>query len=383
VVALTAAALYLGLVTPPVPAAGYEAPDGLLLITMPLFLLVSALVGSVVARRRPENIVGWLFILIPGSLTFGLLGDTYPVYARYVMGGPVELAIALNWVASAISPFAFFGLAMLALLFPTGRPPTRRWARMYWLLVPGAALFIFVQIFLVYDPADWPPPPPAPVSQEILAALEKVASLLVLSSVIVGVASLVVRARRARGEERQQLKWFLYAVTLTGVALTVSVFSAPWPDLNDLSWVAAMSTLALWPMTAGMAILRYRLYDIDVLINRTIVYGALTAVLGAAYVTSVLLLQTALRPFTGGSDISVAASTLAVVALFQPLRRRIQDWVDRRFYRSRYDAQRTLDLFSARLKDEIDLGSLERELVGVVAETVRPTHASVWLRRAE
>lgn len=128
-VALTAAALYLGLVTPPVPAAGYEPPDGLLLITMPLFLLVSALVGSVVARRRPENIVGWLFILIPGSLAFGFVGDTYPVYSRYVMGGPDELAIALNWASSAISPFAFIGLAMLALPFPTGRAPLRVFKR--------------------------------------------------------------------------------------------------------------------------------------------------------------------------------------------------------------------------------------------------------------
>jgi hypothetical protein len=380
VVALTAAALYLGLVTPPVPAAGYEAPDGLLLITMPLFLLVSALVGSVVARRRPENIVGWLFILIPGSLAFGLLGDTYAVYSRYVMGGPDEMAIALDRAASAISPFAFFGLAMLALLFPTGRPPTRTWARMYWLLVPGAVLFIFVQIFLVYDPADWPPPPPAPVSQEVLRVLEKVASLLVLSSVILGVASLVVRARRARGEERQQLKWFLYAVTLTGVALTASVFSAPWPYLNELSWVVAMSTLALWPMTAGMAILRYRLYDIDLLINRTLVYGSLTAMLGAAYVGSVLLLQAVLRPFTAENELAVAVSTLGVVALFQPLRRRIQDWVDRRFYRSRYDAQLTLDAFAARLRGDVDLDSVRSDLVSVLQETVRPSHATVWLR---
>jgi hypothetical protein len=199
---------------------------------------------------------------------------------------------------------------------------------------------------------------------------------LVVVSMVAAVVSLVIRFRRSRGDERQQLKWFACAGALLPLLAISDIILLPDVFIDLLFAVLT----AFLPVAAGIAILRYRLYDIDALINRTLVYAALTLTLGVAYVGSVLLLQTALRPFTSGSDIAVAVSTLAVVALFQPLRRRIQDWVDRRFYRSRYDAQRTLDEFSSRLREEVDLAQLEGQLVTAVERTIRPTHASLWLR---
>lgn len=206
-------------------------------------------------------------------------------------------------------------------------------------------------------------------------------------------AALIVRLRRASGVERQQLKWFTFAMALTATLLVGSsipgaivsaelIAESTLRPVADALWIAAVSSLALLPLAAALAVFRYRLYDIDVLIDRTLVYGAVTGVLGTAHVGSVLLLQALLRPFTGGSQFAVAISTLVVVALFRPVRRRIKDAVDQRFYRSRYDAERTLDAFAGRLRDEVDLDELEHELVGAVTATMRPAHASLWLRDA-
>jgi hypothetical protein len=183
--------------------------------------------------------------------------------------------------------------------------------------------------------------------------------------------------------ERQQLKWFLFGVSLMVIFLitaTLAEITVGYQAARDLSGIGAAVALAAPAVTATIGILRYRLFDIDVLINRTLVYGAVSAVLVATYAAVVVLLQALLRPFTAGSDLAVAASTLVVVALFQPIRRRVQDAVDRRFYRSRYDAARTLDAFTARLRDEVELDALRADLLGVVGDTLRPRHASVWLR---
>jgi hypothetical protein len=208
--------------------------------------------------------------------------------------------------------------------------------------------------------------------------------LLTIGSVVAAIAAIGGRFRRATGIERQQLKWFAYGTAwIPGVVILAVVQSTVLP--RDLS--NAIGT-ELWPLSAagipvaaGIAILRYRLYDIDVLINRTLVYGVLSAVLAATYFSSVLVFETVLRPLTAGSEVAVALSTLAVVALFAPLRTRIQAAVDRRFYRARYDAVWTLDDFSARLRDEVDLDAVRADLVRAVRDTVQPAHASVWLRR--
>jgi hypothetical protein len=188
----------------------------------------------------------------------------------------------------------------------------------------------------------------------------------------------VQRFRRSRGVERTQLKWVAYAaaIVVAGVIL-VMPFSF---GRKPLEIVQQLVSLAV-PVAAGIAILRYRLFDIDVLIKRTLIYGSISAVLALVYVVSVLLSQQLLRGFTGGSDIAVAGSTLLVVALFQPIRSRVQEFVDRRFYRGRYDAARTIDAFSVRLRGDVDLDSVRADLIGVVHDTIHPAHASVWLRR--
>jgi hypothetical protein len=221
-----------------------------------------------------------------------------------------------------------------------------------------------------------------------------VSAVLFVPCFFAGGASVVVRLRRARGEERQQLKWFAYVAAVMGVALLVAGAAVlaekagaeerTWAYVVGASgWFTALAMILLGvPVAVGFAVFRYRLYDIDVVIRRTLVYGVLTAALAGAYLGLVLLLQLVFQPLTQGSDLAIAGSTLAVAALFRPARGRIQEVVDRRFYRRRYDAARTLEGFSARLREEVDLDSLSADLRSVVRETVQPAHVSLWLREA-
>ncbi len=196
---------------------------------------------------------------------------------------------------------------------------------------------------------------------------------------LIAAAALVFRFRRSRGVEREQLRWLMYTAAVSVGLLLIGFLTPPGPAAA-VAQVASLAGIGLLPIAIGIAITRYRLYDIDVLIRRTLIYAVLSAVLLATYVAGVALLQTILAPLTAGSGVAVAISTLAVVALFQPVRTRIQATVDRRFYRAKYDAERTLDAFAARLRDEVDLAALRGELLGAVNDTVQPAHASVWLR---
>jgi hypothetical protein len=207
--------------------------------------------------------------------------------------------------------------------------------------------------------------------------------IFTMGSVVLAVIATRVRLRRSRGLEREQLKWLVLAAATTGITVvgTLAVYLAAGIDVG---WEAVLGLgFATFPVAAGVAILRYRLYDIDVVINRTLVYGALTATLALAYLGSVLLLQFAVSPLTADSNLAIAGSTLAVAALFRPARAGIQEAVDRRFYRRKYDAQRTVQAFSARLRDEVQLGALRSELSKVVQETLQPAHVSLWLRTPE
>jgi hypothetical protein len=217
---------------------------------------------------------------------------------------------------------------------------------------------------------------PAGNAADVARRLNDLGGLMALPVLACAAAALIMRLRRSRGMERQQLKWFTYSAALAGVVLGVS------PLTPDVVFFAGLLILAGLPITAGLAILRYRLYDIDVVINRTLVYGVTVAIVGAGFVAAALFLQTLLRPITAGSDVAIAASTLATVAAFQPLRRWVQAAIDQRFYRHRYDAARTLDAFAARLRDEVDLDAVRGDLLVAIDSTVRPTHAAVWLREA-
>jgi hypothetical protein len=304
----------------------------------------------------------------------------YGHYALITKPGSVPLAVAAAWASewmwtTGAIPLLTFGL----LLFPDGHLPSRRWRPIAWLA--GATMAMFT-LGSAVQPGPMPgyPDIPNPVGIEAARLLQMLASLsqVCLLVVVIGSAtSILVRFRRTRGLERQQLKWLAYAVTVATVALLLA--SRQWAGWA-VAEIVTLFAVGFIPVAIGIAILRYRLFDIDRLISRTLVYGLLTALLAGVYVTGVFIVGRLLNPATGDSALAVAASTLAVAALFQPLRRRIQRLVDRRFNRSRYDAARTVEAFSGRLREEIDLDSLSAELLAGVDQAMQPAQASLWLR---
>jgi hypothetical protein len=367
-------------------------------IVVTAFLGYSA-IGAVVAVRRPEHPVGWLLCVIGLAAQVQGLALAAAQYTP-APSGPVLPGWMLDpWLMPPLRNLwvvSFSGLGLLLLIFPNSRLFSRA-------LAPGLALAAFtIVVGLVTSSSPTPttstrfPLFYALFSSDIADALyalgQMMSGLALMALLIVGAVSMVVRLRRARGVERQQMKWFAYAAVVLALVFvgTAVAFFSPLRALDPsariqpamFGGVPIILGLIAVPIGTAVAILRYRLYDIDVLINRTLVYGLLTAALAATYFAGVVVLQAALRPLTGGSEVAVALSTLFVLALFAPLRRRIQGAVDRRFYRSRYDAVRTLDAFGAALRDEVDLDDVRADLVGVVGDTLRPAHVSLWLRDA-
>jgi hypothetical protein len=310
--------------------------------------LALATTGALVASRQPANPIGWLFC------------------AMGVWGGFVEMWEAFDYRSLPTGD---------AGAWVTGRPLTSRWRWVLWLLAAACVVGIPGQALNPENPDN-----PLVVDSPVLEAAFIAGMMMLLVAMGGAIASLVVRYRRSTGIERLQLRQLVFAAAAFVPIMVVAV-----PFYYDYVVVQAAVGLGLLglPVAAGLAILRYRLYDIDVVINRALVYGSLTATLAAVYVGSVLLLQLALSGLTQGSGLAVAASTLAVAALFRPARGRIQKTVDRRFFRSRYDAARTIESFGARLRDEVDLVALSSDLQAVVSETMRPAHVSLWLRDAK
>jgi hypothetical protein len=348
-------------------------------------LFISALavvftaVGVLVATRQPGNATGWLFLGVGVSTGLGTLAGSYA--DAWVAGGKEgsqalgELAAwygTLSWM-----PFILVPCTFVLLLFPDGHLLSPRWRWIAWCAGAGIA-GVFITTGLTPGPLEDQPSIDNPFGVDTVL-LDPLKGLSVLSLVIGmagSAASAVVRFRRAHGERRQQMKWLALAGTVVAITVPVSVLGSDtlWDD--TVVNIACMLAVLTLPIAAGIAILRHRLYDIDVVINRTLVYGALTATLAAAYLVLVLLIGLAV----GRSGLAVAVSTLAVAALFGPARARIQAAVDRRFYRRRYDATQTLEAFGGRLRDELDLEALSADLRGVVADTVQPAHVSLWLR---
>jgi hypothetical protein len=334
-------------------------------------------IGAFVASHRPENPIGWLLGAIPALLVLNFLGEAFYWHAaRDRPDAPGALAELGLWVANTSwVPAVIIVLVLLPLLFPTGRPPSRRWRIVAW-LGAAAAVILLIVTSLAPGPMEnfpWVDNPLGVV--ELPPALDAVGIALWFFSALAAAASVVVRFRRARGVERQQLKWFAAAATQLVLAFAVS-FSLSDVLGEEASWAIIATAFFALGLAVAIGVLRYRLYDIDVVINRALVYGGLTATLGATYLGLVLLVGLAV----GRSGLAVAVSTLAVAALFRPLRGRIQDAVDRRFYRRRYDAALTLESFGARLRDELDLETLTADIRAVVRDTVQPAHVSVWLR---
>jgi hypothetical protein len=356
------------------------ASEDLFSLVLTAALLAFPIAGMLLVRRSPENVIGWLFC-VAGPL-FGLMigSQTYVenyILAEGVTGGFADFTL---WVAVWTGPIAYSLItAFLLLLFPTGRLLSRRW-RAVAFLTAGSVTLLVVGSMLARELDDYEqlenPYAIGGAFEKILEAARGIGWILLSLSVLAAGISLIVRFRRSKGVERQQLKWMAFAASL----LFVSQLS--WFVSEALAQVlTGLSFLAL-PIAVCIAILRYRLYDIDLIINRTLVYGALTALLAMAYFALVVTLQNAI-PGAGDSEVTVAGSTLAVAALFRPLRARLQAFIDRRFYRRKFDAQRTLDAFTVRLRDEVDLDQLSSSLVAVVRETMQPAHASVWMRPRE
>jgi hypothetical protein len=344
--------------------------------------LAFATVGAVILARRPGNRVGWLCWAIGFGITVSILGS------KQVWAVLADQGRSSAWaVLPQLGTIAWLGtllglLPFLVLLFPTGRLLSPRWRPVAWTLGLVLGLYLIARLFA--------PGPVDPAFPDNPLGIESAEGLLLLVQSLVGVAvpvlilavlaSVVVRFRRAQGEERQQLKWFTFVVAaelvllpgLGGLAERVA------PEVGAL--VVFPVSISLIPIAIGVAVLKYRLYDIDRLINRTLVYGLLTALLISVYAGLVFLLGRLLDPATGDSALAVAASTLAVAALFQPARRRVQTVVDRRFNRRKYNAATTIEAFSTRLRDQVDLDNLATELLAVTDKTMQPTTVSLWLR---
>jgi hypothetical protein len=345
-----------------------------------LAAIAFAAVGALILVRRPGNPVGWLFWAMGPAIAVNILAKDYAIYALFTRHDTLPGGVTAAWLQSWSSGVPVtLGLSLLLLLFPDGRLLGPRWRIAAWSAAIGFVLVVVggsiypeqtTDAFRAYD---------NPYGVDAIGGAALVATAIgwftSLFALLAAAISLVLRLRRARGVERQQLKWLASA----GLALALTFIATTFTE-SALAQIASTAAGIAIPVAAGVAILRHGLYDIDVVLNRALVYGSLSAVLAGAYFGLVVLLQLALRPLTGGSGLAVALSTLAVAALFRPARARVQALVDRRFYRGKYDAERTVADFATRLRDEVDLATLTANLHAVVAEAVQPAHLSLWLR---
>jgi hypothetical protein len=378
----------------------YPSPTGVDQTSLPLevwglliFVLFTT-IGALVASRKPKNTIGWIFCAMGLITTSSVASGQYAIYALVSSPSSLPGGGTAAWLEAFLGgPIIIALFALVLLLFPDGRTASHGWRAVLWLDLIAAVL-LFVGSF---KPGPMPPSSlrvanPFGIEEigALLNVLLYVGFSLALAVTTLGVVSLMVRFRRSRAEERQQMKWVAFAgaimcaVTATGPflwSLPSSSFGQTliWPVL----FFSAVSTI---PVATGVAILKFRLYDIDRIINRTLVYGSLTVTLAAVYLGSIVVSQTLqkrLFVFITGqaeqSQLAIVVSTLVIAVLFSPLRRRIQSFIDRRFYRSKYDAAKTLEAFSARLREETDMDALSDDLTSVVRETMQPAHVSVWL----
>jgi hypothetical protein len=363
--------------------------------------LAFPLVGALVASRRPRNPIGW--ICLADGLLWILLSmtDSYSIYG-VAKPGSVPFPVAIGTLGNQwlwVPTVGLLGIYLL-LLFPDGRLPSRRWRPLAWL--SGAVLVLeSLTEGLAPGPLENQGGVPNPFGLEGLPWLADAALVLLPLlplCILASAVSLVLRYRRSGGEQREQIKWIAFAASVAGLLYLIAIVSPfifapeivsgggslpPPPLWVELLFSVAVLGFAGVPVAIGFAVLRYRLYDIDVVINRTLVYGSLTAMLTLIYFGGVATMQAIFRAITDQEEqpqLAIVVSTLVIALLFTPLRRRIQSFIDRRFYRRKYDAVKTLAAFSAKLRDETDLDALSDDLVGVVMETMQPSHISLWLR---
>ena len=346
-------------------------------------VLAFSVVGAIVASRQPRNAIGWIFCTTGLGEGLSTLARGYTEYWLASGSGPSSLAETAAWFSSwAWIPLVLVPTSFLLLLFPDGRLPSPRWRPVAWCAGLGIAGFVASYALEAGPLGDIPQiVNPYGVDSPVLRIVGVATAVVAGGSMAPSAVSLIVRMRRAGSEQRQQIKWLAYGgavvVGTIVVAGSISIWSVP------ISIAIISVALLGLPVFTGIAIVRYRLYDIDVVINLTLVYALLSATLAVVYFGGIVLSQRVFAGLTGQEklpQLAIVASTLVIAALFNPLRRRIQSFIDRRFYRRKYDAAKILETFSTRLRDETDLDSLNAELITVVRETMQPEHVSLWLR---
>jgi hypothetical protein len=350
-----------------------------------------ATVGAFVGSRRPYNPVGWLFVAFGASAAIRFTGSQYATYALLTHPGSLPGG---DFIGSFAVHLWHPGLGFLVfsfLLFPDGRLPSHRWRIVAWVsaisclsaLISGLLEYEFLYKYTWPEDMSFVKPLFTGSVAEVAATVFWYSSMVILAMLFVSGGSLVLRLRRSVGEERQQLKWVVYAVALLAFAVPSTILVIIVVQSLESVRVFFALLFPLIPISVGIAILRYRLYDIDLIINRTLVYGTLTVTLALVYAGGVAVTEAFFRTLTGQEQqeqLTIVISTLVIAALFTPLRRRIQSFIDRRFYRRKYDARKTLEAFSATLRNETDLDALSDDLVGVVRDTMQPAHVGLWLR---
>lgn len=360
-----------------------------------LVLLAFVTVGAFVASHRPGNPIGWIICLAALIWVLSDFALEYAVYALITAPGSLPLGVFVGLLGTVGRGFAWFPiLTFLLLLFPNGHLPSSRWRPLAWLI---SGLLLAYPFTLLFDPTPFVNsdqrlaavhnPLGIPGTGALFDHLNTLVTVGLFASAIACIISVIIRFRQAKGDERQQLKWLAYG-TFLSLLIIVFIVIVMFTNVNA---GFAPSVLFYLPVliisiSAGIAIMRYRLYNIDILINRSLVYGSLTVMLALVYFVSVFALQALLSVFTRHfssttqTPVVIVASTLTIAALFQPLRRRIQIIIDRRFYRRKYDAAKIVEAFSATLRNEVDLNQLREHLISVVQETMQPAHVSLWLR---
>jgi hypothetical protein len=347
-------------------------------------IVIDVTVGAIVASRRPENPVGWLLCLSGIAVSTSSFTSQYAIYSLLAQPNSLPAGEAMAWIAAWTLPVMNGLQVSYLLLFPTGRLPSRRWRWLAWLTVAYVLVGVITAAFSPGAYLGSLGPIRNPLGVEGFTNVYK-AILYTLSPILFLAAALSVfmRLRRSVGVERQQIKWLAYAAAGLAISVILIIISIVIDAPRWYEWAANAIFVAVIPgvpISIGIAILRYRLYDIDIIINRTLVYGSLTATLVVLYFGGIVVLQRLFVLLTGQrSTLAVVASTLLIAALFTPLRRRIQSFIDRSFYRRKYDARKTLEAFSSKLRDETDLNALSEDLTSVVRETMQPAHVSLWL----
>jgi hypothetical protein len=357
--------------------------------------LAFPLVGALIASRRPHNPIGWICLAVGLFWMLNIMSGGYGIYGLLASPGSVPFPAAIGSQGEWMGP-ATVGLlgTYLILLFPEGRLPSARWRPLAWL--SGAALVVLGSVGNAFAPGPLPDlggvrNPFGLEGYPWMSGARDASNLLLSVCMLASVSSLVLRYRRSGGEVRQQIKWIAFAASVVALGVSSAVFLGTFaPDAGGTHplWLGLLEdaitlSFAGVPIAVGLAVLKYRLYDIDVLINCTLVYGSLTALLALVYFAGVATTQAIFRGLTGQEEqpqLAIVVSTLAIAALFNALRRCIQRFIDRRFYRKKDDAAKTLESFSAKLRDETDLDALNDDLVSVIRETIQPAHVSLWLR---